>query len=122
MSAIAIRSGSPSWSATGLSHDAQRVATVLREVNQHLREPVSRTTTARRFADLAETWKRETELLSSIQQVAMTPAYQEIIGLGQAVVPLILQDLRREPEHWFWALAAITGENPVRTESRGNVP
>jgi hypothetical protein len=40
-------------------------------------------------------------------------AYQQIIGLGPATTPLILRELEREPDDWFWALAAITGENPI---------
>jgi hypothetical protein len=40
---------------------------------------------------------------------------------GQPVVPLILQALEREPDHWFWALEAITGANPVREEERGRI-
>ena len=29
--------------------------------------------------------------------------------------------MRREPDHWFWALQAITGENPVPATGRGNL-
>jgi hypothetical protein len=36
-------------------------------------------------------------------------------------VPLILAELRRETDHWFWALEAITGENPVPNEVAGDV-
>jgi hypothetical protein len=36
-------------------------------------------------------------------------------------VPLILDGLRREPDHWFWALEAITDENPVPAEAAGKV-
>ena len=41
--------------------------------------------------------------------------------MGEPVVPLILDELRREPDHWFWALEAITEENPVRPEDVGIV-
>jgi hypothetical protein len=34
--------------------------------------------------------------------------------MGRDVVPLILADLRKEPYQWFWALRAITGEDPCR--------
>ncbi|MGO9273516.1 MAG: hypothetical protein ACLQOO_25315 [Terriglobia bacterium] len=37
------------------------------------------------------------------------------------VVPLILAELRRELDHWFWALKAITGEDPVPAVRRGNM-
>ncbi len=43
---------------------------------------------------------------------AMHPANQGIIGLGAVAVPLILQELKRDRADWFWALTAITGENP----------
>ena len=37
------------------------------------------------------------------------------------VVPLILAELATEPDHWFWALHAITEENPVAPKDSGNV-
>ncbi|MEX2561314.1 MAG: hypothetical protein WD403_15430 [Pirellulales bacterium] len=33
----------------------------------------------------------------------------------------LLQELENEPDYWFWALEAITGENPVPDELRGNL-
>jgi hypothetical protein len=68
---------------------------------------------ADRFAELAATWQRETALESFISRKAMNPAYQRIIGLGPAVVPLILRELAAGPGHWFWALTALTGEDPA---------
>jgi hypothetical protein len=75
----------------------------------------------RRFRSLAEQWKRETAYLSNVAKKAMHPAYQGIIGLGEPAVPLILEELQQDPADWFWALAAITGENPVRESSAGNI-
>ena len=79
------------------------------------------TETAKRFAVLADRWKRETAVLSSVSQMAMHPAYQEIIGMGREALPLILQELERTPNHWFWALRAITGESPVPPDQFGKV-
>ena len=31
------------------------------------------------------------------------------------------RELEREPDHWFWALEAITQENPVPPEAAGRV-
>ncbi|MFB2919181.1 hypothetical protein [Aerosakkonema funiforme] len=73
------------------------------------------------FLELAEQWRRETGMMSLIMKMSMHPAYQRIIGMGQAVVPLILRDLEKEPDHWFWALQAITGANPVKSEQRGRL-
>ena len=48
-------------------------------------------------------------------------SYQKIIGMGPAVVPLILSELEKEPDHWFWALEAITDENPVSESDAGDI-
>lgn len=72
------------------------------------------------FRRLAATWREETEHLSSTA-VFTNAAYQRIIGLGPEVVPVILRDLARTGDRWFWALRAITGQNPVRPEDAGNV-
>lgn len=75
----------------------------------------------RTFVELAKRWRAETALLSSVTKIAMHPAYQRIIGMGPAAVPLILRDLEQQPDHWFWALTAITGEDPVRPEDAGDI-
>jgi hypothetical protein len=74
-----------------------------------------------RFLELAEQWRRETGMMSLVTKMSMHPAYQRIIGMGQPVVPLILRELEQEPDHWFWALQAITGANPVQPEQRGRL-
>ena len=74
------------------------------------------------FLAQARRWKEERGPTSSTTEMAMCPSYQRIIGLGPAAVPLILRELEREPNHWFWALKAITGEDPVPDASRGKVP
>jgi hypothetical protein len=73
------------------------------------------------FLALAEQWQRETGIVSLVQKMVMHPAYQRIIDMGQPVVPLILRELEREPDHWFWALEAITGTNPVLPEQGGRL-
>jgi len=74
-----------------------------------------------RFSMLAREWKAESRFASSPNQMFLLPSYQKIIALGPPAIPLILRDLNREPNHWFWALAALTGENPARAEQAGNV-
>ena len=69
---------------------------------------------------LAE-WKDRSRYLSNTAQMAMLEPYQQIIGIGPAVVPLILEELQREPDQWFWALQCITEENPVPPEAAGRV-
>jgi hypothetical protein len=74
-----------------------------------------------RFDRLAAEWKQQSRYLSNTAQMAMLRPYQRIIGLGWAAVPLILQELEREPDHWFWALESITDENPVPPEVAGKI-
>jgi hypothetical protein len=74
-----------------------------------------------RFARLTSEWKEQSRYLSNTAQIAMLPSYQRIIGMGTSVVPLILDELQREPDQWFWALEAITEQNPVPPESAGQV-
>lgn len=66
------------------------------------------------FGALAKTWREDTGHLSSTLHKAMHPAYQQIIGLGPQALPLILQELKDRPNFWFWALRAISGEDPVQ--------
>src|SRR5437667_10780913 len=74
-----------------------------------------------RFRRLVTQWKEQSLLLSNSVQMAMLQPYQQIIGMGMPAVPLILEELRREPDQWFWALEAITGQNPVPPEAAGEV-
>ena len=74
------------------------------------------------FRDLAASWRKQSCMLSSVAAIATHPAYQKIIGMGDNVVPLILSDfVQNGPDHWFWALAAITRENPVSDAMAGDL-
>jgi hypothetical protein len=75
-----------------------------------------------RFRRLAAAWEQATAHLSSMTAASRHPAYQEIIGLGPAVVPFLLRDLQDNETHWFGALRAITGANPVPPSAAGDVP
>jgi hypothetical protein len=77
---------------------------------------------AERFATLSAEWKEATAIESSTTAMVAHPAYQAIIALGPPVVPLLLRDLEREPTHWFEALRAITGEDPVPRDCWGRIP
>ncbi|MHC5538452.1 hypothetical protein ACYOEI_09505 [Singulisphaera rosea] len=76
---------------------------------------------AERFRRHAAEWKQESHHLSNPVQIAMLKPYQRIIGMGPPVVPMILEELSREPNQWFWALEAITAQNPVPPEVLGEV-
>jgi hypothetical protein len=74
-----------------------------------------------RFERLAAEWEAATQFMSSTTQMSMHPAYQQIIGIGPDAIPLILGRMQAKPGHWFWALRAITCQDPVAPEDAGNV-
>jgi hypothetical protein len=78
-------------------------------------------TTADHFAELAARWRADCEFLSSPPEMAKHPAYREIIAMGEPAIRLILAELEARPALWFEALRALTGEDPVPPEARGNV-
>jgi hypothetical protein len=84
--------------------------------------PIAVAVDRQRFDRLAEKWKKETGHLSKVTRRCTHPAYQEIIAMGAAAVPLILCELKKSRDDWFWALSAITGENPITEADAGNVP
>jgi hypothetical protein len=67
----------------------------------------------REFYRLSEEWRQATGQLSNPQAIILHRAYQRIIGLGPTVLPLIFGELLERGGLWFWALEAITGDNPV---------
>lgn len=77
------------------------------------------------FQSLVRQWRSERGAMSLHSQMAVLPSYQGILGMGPDIVPFILAELESEgnaPDHiWFWALAAITHENPVPSKSRGKL-
>lgn len=74
-----------------------------------------------RFRELAARWKAQRGPHSSVQRLCDHPAYREIVAIGIDAVPLILEELRREPDHWFIALWTLTGAEPVSEENRGRL-
>jgi hypothetical protein len=71
------------------------------------------------FQKFASLWKSAQNSASAPEDIAGDWPYRAIIALGPEVVPLILRELEKEPDDWFWALAILTGENPVPEEDRG---
>jgi hypothetical protein len=69
------------------------------------------------FHENVERWKVDTVHWSSITKMVAHPSYLRIIGLASygrnAVLRLLIDELRNNPDHWFAALEAIAGENPV---------
>jgi hypothetical protein len=75
-----------------------------------------------KFNRLAEQWNQETMFMSRASDITSHFAYYQIIGMGPNVIPLILRQVQRGEGHWFLALRALTGENPVKAEDTGYLP
>lgn len=68
------------------------------------------------FYELFQEWHAETVFNSDSMQSVMSKSYQRIIGMGKRALPFIFKELPKCLDDWFWALEAITGENPVKPE------
>jgi hypothetical protein len=78
----------------------------------------------RLFQNLVASWRRERGATSSINRMVMCESYQHIIGLGEKALPMILKQIDIEgddPDHWNWALTAITRVSIVPEEELGNM-
>lgn len=103
--------------------DARRLEEVALHARKHYFFPIltDEGDMKRRFTRLANQWRRETVFMSSVHDMAMNQAYQHIIGMGSDVIPIILNELRHREDHWFWALYALTGVDPIPPSDRGNI-
>ena len=75
----------------------------------------------RKFLELKDKWKSETLFTSSGSAIISNAAYQNIIGLGIMAVPWIIREMKKNDDHWFYALEKITGENPIKIEHIGKI-
>src|SRR5262245_61719181 len=73
------------------------------------------------FQRLADGWRAETAYVSSSSDLVAHPAFQEIVGMGPAVIPFLLRELEKGTGHWHRALRRITGTDPVPQAERGNI-
>lgn len=74
-----------------------------------------------RFLSLTSEWEKDTFLSSSVTEICSHPAYQQIIEMGNSVLPFIFRELSKRPGHWFCALKSITGKDPVPNEKKGQM-
>lgn len=75
-----------------------------------------------RFVELSTAWQEETAFCSDSDKITSNFHYLQIIGMGPFALPFIFEDLKSNGSHWFVALAAITGADPVPSEDKGVIP
>jgi hypothetical protein len=66
------------------------------------------------FYGLVKIWRQATGGLSITNRRFGHPAYKAIIRLGPETIPLILRELKENPDWWFDALQELTKANPTR--------
>lgn len=98
-----------------------KLDTLVSRLDANLRPDYGTSPIQLKFRGLVARWKEATGHFSSPNDIAIHPAYQQIIGMGPDALPLIFQELRDRGGNWYWALKAITGEDPVPETDRGKV-
>ena len=82
---------------------------------------VAAASTEDEFARLVEEWRTGRPRGVDVAQMVEHPAYERIIAMGPAAIPLVLRELEREIDHWFPALHSLTGAAPVPEDGMGDL-
>lgn len=108
--------------STGIyDHETTAVLPVIHSPSQYgVHQDAQRAQFEAEFAALIEDWRTDTLNLSSITEMVTHPSYLRIIANGERALPYLFRELERQPDHWFVALEAITGANPVPRSEWGN--
>jgi len=70
---------------------------------------------------LVQQFHRESMFVSSVVELTQLESYQALRDIGNRAVRVLISDLRETPSMLVNLLGEITGENPVRPDSIGNV-
>ncbi len=73
------------------------------------------------FEQMKRQLEADLQFNSSTTAMFQHPAYRQIVRMGYVAVPLLLRELKREPNQWFRALRDITGADPVPIAHRGRL-
>jgi len=98
----------------------QKVSPYLIQERQPFSIALSVSKMERRFLNRVNQWKEDIGAESSLSIIMGNDNYLEIISMGDAVIPLILRELQREPAPWFLALRVLTGQKDIGKEYPGN--
>lgn len=74
-----------------------------------------------RFRVLVRQWRMATAHLSSSSMLYSNASFLEIVAMGHKAVPLIIEELERQPDLLVAALPMITHEDPVSSDERGDI-
>jgi hypothetical protein len=60
-------------------------------------------------------WQKETKFASNISAMVQNANFKNILSLGKPAVPIILQEINKNPSNLVWALNYIEGFNISRS-------
>jgi hypothetical protein len=63
------------------------------------------------FNLLVQKWRDETLFVSSLGKQFTHPAYVRIIAMGKEGLPLVLNEMQKSNDNWFYALKFMAGED-----------
>ena len=66
------------------------------------------------FNALVAQWKEDTFACSSLTKQFGHPAYMRIMALGKQGIPLVLREMRKSQDDWFYALKFMAGEDAAK--------
>ena len=64
-----------------------------------------------KFDSLVQQWKESTMFDSSISKIINDESFQRIIHLGERAIPLIIDEIEKEPSVLVWALNILTNSD-----------
>ena len=108
------------WVQTGmLSNKHLTLTGFLKWYNVEMTENLPPNALNERYRELKNKLEEETALSSFLQDTTDNSGYKEIVGMGISVLPVILQDLRRQPSWIVLAVYEIRSEEIPVAEAEG---
>lgn len=106
----------------GVSREAAAIVQSVNAARTEYTQPASRTEWGliEEFYLLKNAWRQKTIFRSSIKEITGCPEYKAIVNLGQPIIPLVLNEIKKVPGNWFFVLYDITGVNPVPEDEAGD--
>jgi len=71
------------------------------------------------FISLKKKWIESASLHSNPSLLYGDENYQEIISMGEKIIPILIRDLNTNDGDWIRALNEITGINPIKESNIG---
>jgi hypothetical protein len=116
------RSKPRSLNADGASIERNSTQAYNAYIGTSVSRPIALEKILKRYFEMYKgAWLAETMFSSNTDEIVSNRNYLEIIKVGKPFLKLILEDLETTHNHWFYALAEITQQNPVKKESAGNM-